>query len=193
MLGMAIRKWCVRFTDCIVENLVPLPRAGQSDRRYCKRAGVRSQSFPPAGACRTPRGTQTSSDLRYLGGVVPARFALLRSRRAPRRADAEPARVLRVRVRPRNPRWSAAPGRPPRRVHLAQRARTAAGARTARRRAHRFCTAARARKSPRWRRGSRPTRYSPITTTSRRRSTAIGGERGARNAGESCSSPAKTR
>src|SRR5258705_3488437 len=31
MLGMAIRKWCVRFTGCIVENLVALPRARQSD------------------------------------------------------------------------------------------------------------------------------------------------------------------
>src|SRR4051812_27981944 len=48
MAGMAIRKWCVRFTDCILSILSACLMPVDEDRRYCKRASARSQSFLPS-------------------------------------------------------------------------------------------------------------------------------------------------
>ena len=86
--------------------------------------------------------------------LVPPRSARFRSRGAPRGAQGRADRLLRVRVRPRDPGCAAAARRPARRVHPRRRRRTRPGARRARRRADR-APRTRARRDRRARGGTR--------------------------------------
>ena len=179
MAGMAIRKWCVKLAvgPPVASPMGAIVNAGP---RWAQLApahrGPRLQHLMPA-ACTPPIAHAAHAVGRAPDRVARHDRALVWFRRDLRDFDhaalyhalrRRARRLLRVRLRSRDPRRAAVAGRPARRVHPGQRARARRGAARARRRADRPPRASPATRSRALAaRARRRTPSTPTTTTSR--------------------------